>query len=190
MAGKRGGLAARPGRGRTEQSLTRDAEVGQKRKAPDVLLSARKAAKDNGASHASARPGLTMTALQSTFQQQAGSLEAQVQEQSMAELAGLTALETDLNRSAKASDSLSITSCNPGEVLLRCWHLSQKIQLHIHCFVQCQAEWGSDMKSLERNCGSCVAAVRSSTIMLARVQDVQDNFAQQLAQLLACNKVN
>ena len=70
MAGKRGGLAARLGRGRTEQSLTRDAEVGQKRKAPDVLLSARKAAKDNGASHASARPGLTMTALQSTFQQQ------------------------------------------------------------------------------------------------------------------------
>ncbi len=72
MAGKRGGLAARPGRGRIAQSLTRDAEVGQKRKAPDVLLSARKAAKDNGASNAaaSARPGLTMTALQSTFRQQ------------------------------------------------------------------------------------------------------------------------
>ena len=158
MAGKRGGLAARPGRGRTAQSLTRDAEVGQKRKAPDVLLSARKAAKGNAASNAaaSARPGLTMTALQSTFRQQvllslrqqcrylealhsfhlrtkgachrcaqpainiafapakcgllrncvtqAGSLEAQVQEQSIAELAGLTALETDLKRSAKASD--------------------------------------------------------------------------------------
>ncbi len=74
MAAKRGGLAARSGRGRPAQSLTRDAEVGQKRKAPDVLLSARKAAKDNGASnaecHASARPGLTMTALQSTFRQQ------------------------------------------------------------------------------------------------------------------------
>ncbi len=43
---------------------------------------------------------------------QAGSLEAQVQEQSIAELAGLTALETDLKRSAKASDSLSFASCN------------------------------------------------------------------------------
>lgn len=72
MAGKRGGLAARPGRGRTAQSLTIDAEVRQKRKAPDILLSARKAAKGNGASNAaaSARPGLTMTALQSTFRQQ------------------------------------------------------------------------------------------------------------------------
>ncbi|KAA6417462.1 MAG: hypothetical protein FRX49_12595 [Trebouxia sp. A1-2] len=44
----------------------------------------------------------------------AGSLEAQVQEQSIAELAGLTALETDLKRSAKASDGL----CEePGEEL-------------------------------------------------------------------------
>jgi len=43
---------------------------------------------------------------------QAGSLEAEVQEQSIAELAGLTALEADLKRSAKAGDSLSITSCN------------------------------------------------------------------------------
>jgi len=74
MAGKRGGMAARSGRGRAVQNLTRDAQVGQKRKAPDVLLSARKAAKDNGAvnaaCHASARPGLTMTALQSMFRQQ------------------------------------------------------------------------------------------------------------------------
>jgi len=74
MAGKRGGLAARSGRGRTAQNLTREAEVGQKRQAPDVLLSARKAAKDNGASnaacHVTARPGLTMTALQSRFRQQ------------------------------------------------------------------------------------------------------------------------
>lgn len=43
---------------------------------------------------------------------QAGSLEAQVQEQSIAELAGLTALEADLKQSAKASDSLSITNRN------------------------------------------------------------------------------
>ena len=74
MAGRRGGLAARSGRGRTAHSLTKDAEVGQKRKAPDVLLSARKAAKgtavSNAACHASARPGLTMTALQSSFRQQ------------------------------------------------------------------------------------------------------------------------
>ncbi len=74
MAGKRGGMAARSGRGRTAQNLTRDAEIRQKRKAPDVLHSARKAAKDHGAvnaaCHASARPGLTMTALQSMFQQQ------------------------------------------------------------------------------------------------------------------------
>ena len=31
-----------------------------------------------------------------------------------------------------------------------------------------QAEWGSDVKSLEKNCGSCVAAIRSSTTMLTR----------------------
>jgi len=43
---------------------------------------------------------------------QASSLEAQIQEQSVAELAGLTALDADLKQSAKASVSLSIISCN------------------------------------------------------------------------------
>jgi hypothetical protein len=46
--------------------------------------------------------------------------------------------------------------------------ICQKVQLHINGFVRCQAEWGSDVKSLEKNCGSCVAAVRSSTSMLTR----------------------
>ncbi|DBA78645.1 TPA: hypothetical protein ACH3X1_008564 [Trebouxia sp. C0004] len=178
MAGKRGGMAARSGRGRTAQSLTGDTEVGQKRKAPDALLSTRKEAKaneaNNAACHASARPGLTMTALQSTFRQQAGSLEAQVQEQSIAGLAGLVALEADLKRSAKADYQDSCKQLEDADKLLD--------------FVE--AEWNSDVKSLEKNCSSCVAAIRSSTSMLTRVQAVQDNFAQQLAQLLACNKVN
>ena len=69
MAGRRAGVAAHHGRGRPPQ-LT--GAAGNKRKAPDVLCTARNAADDSAAvrGHTTARAELTLKALKTSFQQQ------------------------------------------------------------------------------------------------------------------------
>ena len=72
MAGRRAGVAAHHGRGRPPQ-LT--GAAGNKRKAPDVLCTARNAADDSAAvrGHTTARAELTLKALKTSFQQQVDS---------------------------------------------------------------------------------------------------------------------